>query len=106
VRLLLDECIDRRLARDIRGHEISTASGLEWTGISNADLLARAAGMFDVFVTVDRNLTFQRHVADLIIAVVVLRARTNRLADLKPLVPGLLRVLSTVQPGAVTLVEG
>jgi hypothetical protein len=103
---LLDECIDRRLARDIRGHEISTASGLEWTGISNADLLARAAGMFDVFVTVDRNLTFQRHVADLTLAVVVLRARTNRLLDLKPLAPGLLQVLPAVQPGKVTMVEG
>jgi hypothetical protein len=106
VRLLLDECIDRRLAREIRGHEISTVSGLEWIGISNADLLARSAGMFDVFVTVDRNLTFQRPVADLILAVIVLRARTNRLADLKSLVPGLLRALSTVQPGTVTLVEG
>jgi hypothetical protein len=106
VRLLLDECIDRRLARDIHGHEISTVSGLEWTGIGNADLLARSAGMFDVFVTVDRNLTFQRPVADLILAVVVLRARTNRLVDLKPLVPGLLRALSTVQPGTVKVVEG
>jgi hypothetical protein len=65
VRLLLDECVDRRLARDIRGHEISTVSGLEWTGISNADLLVRAAGLYDVFVTVDRNLAFQGHVADL-----------------------------------------
>jgi hypothetical protein len=73
--------------------------------ISNADLLARSAGLFDVFVTVDRNLTFQRHVADLILAVVVLRARTNRLADIKPLVPALLRALSTVQPGTVTVVE-
>jgi hypothetical protein len=62
--------------------------------------------MFDVFVTVDRNLTFQRHVADLTLAVVVLRARTNRLVDLKPLVPGLLRVLPAVQPGKVTMVEG
>lgn len=105
MRLLLDECVDRRLAREIRGHEISTASGLEWTGISNADLLARAAGLYDVFVTVDRNLTFQQPVADLVLAVVILRARTNRLVDLKPLVPGLLRVLPTVQPGKVTFVE-
>lgn len=105
MRLLIDECIDRRLAREIRGHEISTVSGLEWTGLGNADLLARASGLYDVLVTVDRNLTFQRHVAELTLAVVVLRARTNRLVDLKPLVPGLLRALATVQSGTVTLVE-
>ncbi len=63
------------------------------------------AGLYDVFVTVDRNLTFQQPVADLVLAVVILRARTNRLVDLKPLVPGLLRVLPTVQPGKVTFVE-
>lgn len=105
MRLLLDECIDRRLAREIRGHEISTVSGLEWTGIGDADLLARSAGLFDVLVTVHRNLMFQRPVPDLILAVVVLRARTDRLVDLKPLVPGLLRVLTTIQPGTVTSVE-
>jgi hypothetical protein len=51
-------------------------------------------------------LAFQQHIADLPLAVVVLRARTNRLVDLKPLVPALLTALSTVQAGKVTWVEG
>jgi hypothetical protein len=58
VRLLLDECVDRRLARDIVGHEVSTVGDLGWAGVKNGALLARAAGQFDVFVTVDRNLSF------------------------------------------------
>jgi len=52
VRLLLDECVDRRLARDIHGHDVSTVSELGWAGIRNGELLARSAGRFDVFVTV------------------------------------------------------
>lgn len=53
MRLLLDECVDRRLARDIVGHEVSTVGDLGWAGVKNGALLARAAGQFDVFVTVD-----------------------------------------------------
>ena len=105
MRLLLDECIDRRLARDIRGHEVCTVIDLGWAGVRNGVLLTRAAGQFDAFVTVDRNLAFQQRIDTLPFAVVVLRARTNRLADLRPLVPLLLQVLPTLQPGEVKWVE-
>ncbi len=59
MRVLLDECVDRRLARDIFGQEASTVHGLGWAGDRNGALLTRAAGHFDVFVSVDRNLAFQ-----------------------------------------------
>jgi predicted nuclease of predicted toxin-antitoxin system len=106
VRLLLDECVDRRLAREIRGHEVSTVSELGWAGVRNGELLIRASGKFDVFVTVDRNLAFQQRTADLPLAVVILRARTNRLIDLKLLVPALLDRLQNVKPGEVVWIEG
>ena len=51
MKLLLDECVDRRLARDIRDHEVFTVLELGWAGVQNGALLARAAGQFDVFVT-------------------------------------------------------
>jgi len=102
---LLDECVDRRLARDIVGHDVSTVHGLGWSGIHNGALLTRAAGLFDFFVTVDRNLAFQQRIEVLPFAVLVLRARTNRLVDLRQLVPLLLRVLPIVRPGEVKWVE-
>lgn len=104
MRIFLDECVDWRLARDIAGHEVRGASDMRWLGIKNGALLALAAGEFDVFVTVDRNLSMQQNVSALPIAVVVLRARTNRLADLSVLVPDLLRALDTIGPGSVTFV--
>jgi len=106
VRLLLDECVDRRLAREIRGHEVSTVSELGWAGIRNGELLVWASGRFDVFVTVDRNLAFQQSTTDLPVAVVILRARTNRLVDLKPLVPTLLDRLPNVKLGEIVWIEG
>jgi hypothetical protein len=104
VKVLLDECVDWRLSRDIVGHEIHTARQMGWSAIRNGELLALAAQAFDVFVTVDRNLSFQQNVPALALAVVVLRAKTNRLADLRPLVPDLLAALSTVRPGQVAWV--
>jgi len=75
-----------------------------WSAIRNGDLLALAAREFDVFVTVDRNLAFQQNFATFTIAVIVLRARTNRLADLLPLASRLLAALPAVERGAVTFV--
>jgi hypothetical protein len=106
VRLLLDECVDHRLAQELHGHEVQTVAGLGWTGIRNGVLLARATGRFDAFVTVDRNLAFQQRIEGLALAVVILRARSNRLSDLKPLVPALLHALSQAQVGEVVWVEG
>jgi hypothetical protein len=68
---------------------------MRWTGLKNGELLSRASEQFDVFVTVDRNLAFQQDLGMYSIAVVVLQARTNRLADVRRLVPKLLRLLGT-----------
>jgi hypothetical protein len=106
VRILLDECIDWRLSRAIRGHDVRSVRQSGWTGIKNGELLALASEYFDVFITVDRNLSFQQNVTELRIAVIVLRARTNRLSELLPLVPNILSVLDAAEPGVVTLVGG
>jgi predicted nuclease of predicted toxin-antitoxin system len=105
MKILLDECVDWRLARDLPGHDVNTAGQMGWSALKNGELLALAAEYFDVFVTVDRKLSFQQNINTLKLAVVVLRAQTNRLADLRPLIPALLDVLPRLVPGIVTTVE-
>jgi hypothetical protein len=100
VRVLLDECVDWRLSRDIVGHDVKTARQMGWTTIKNGELLTLAAAHFDVFVTVDRNLSFQQNLDTFSIAVMVLQAKTNRLADLRPLVPSLLAAIESAVTGA------
>ena len=104
MKILLDECIDWRLVRDLAGHEVSTTGQMGWSAQKNGALLALAAESFDVFVTVDRKLPFQQNLALLRIAVVVLTAKTNRLTDLRPLIPELLRVLPILRPGTTTTI--
>ena len=105
MRILLDECIDRRLAREIEGHEFVTVPQAGWAGIKNGELLTRAQAQFDVFVTVDRNLAFQQNVPQYTIAVIVLQAPTNRLKDLRPLLPKLLQALPTALKGQVSRIS-
>jgi hypothetical protein len=105
VRILLDECIDRRFARELPGHEVLTVPEAGWAGKSNGELLALAENNFDAFVTVNRNLSFQQNVPRFSIAVVVLCAHTNRLAELRRLVSRLLEVLPAAKRGEVNWVE-
>lgn len=104
MKVFVDECVDWRLARDIVGHEVKTAREMGWLTIKNGELLALAAGEFEVFVTVDRNLSFQQNLPGFAIAVIVLRASSNRLADLKPLVLELLACIPGAKRGAVEYV--
>jgi hypothetical protein len=105
VRVLIDECIDWRLSRELGEHDVKTARQMGWGTIKNGELLAQASREF-AFVTVDRNLSFQQNVAGFSIAVFVLCARTNRLVDLQPLAPDLLAGLAVAKPGTVTHVGG
>jgi hypothetical protein len=105
VRVLLDECIDWRLSRDIVGHDVKTTRQMGWAAIKNGELLALAAESFDVFVTVDRNLSFQQQLVTFSVTVIVLRAGTNRLADLRPLIPELLAAIESAQPEVATFIS-
>ena len=103
-RVLLDECIDRRLVKEISGHDVSTSPEMGWAGLKNGDLLANAEKEFDVFLTVDRNLAFQQNLPKFEITVLVLHGHSNRLQDLLPMVPKILEALNDLQPGiAVTI---
>jgi hypothetical protein len=99
VRVILDECLPRRLGAKLIGHEVTTVAKAGWAGVTNGELLSRIEGRFDAFVTVDRNLPAQQRLASRSFGVVVIRALSNRTEDLLPLVAEILAALATVQPG-------
>ena len=97
MRVLLDECVPRRLTARISGHDVTTVPKAGWMGIKNGRLLKLAEGSFDALITVDRNLGFQQNFTGLQIAILVLAAKSNRFEDLLPLVPGILSVLAEIR---------
>lgn len=103
--ILIDECIDRKLARELSGHILKTVPQMGWAGIKDGELLRLAEIEFDVFITVDRNLPFQQNLAVLDLAVLVLQAPSNRLADMSVLIPKILAILDTAPKGTATVVS-
>ena len=101
MKLLLDECLDWRLGRDLIGHEIRTVQEMTWNGIKNGRLLELAQREFEVFITGDRNLFFQQNVSKFSIAVVVLQAESIRLIHTRPLMPKVLAILPSLRAGQV-----
>jgi predicted nuclease of predicted toxin-antitoxin system len=101
MRILLDACVPRGLRRSLAGHDVSTAREMGWNRLPDDLLLGNVSYTFDVLVTVDRSIPFQQRLDSRPFAVIVLRARTNRLADLLPLVPALLKALDGIKPGEV-----
>lgn len=101
MRILLDNCVPVDLAPHIRGHEVASAVDMGWPALDDGPLLDAMAGQFDVLVTADTSISFQQLITGRAVAVIVLKAKTNRVGDLARLVPALLRALKAVAAGEV-----
>ena len=87
MKVLLDECVPRKLKREIANHEVVTVTEQGWSGIENGKLLNLAATEFDIFLTVDQNLSFQQNLKNFDIGIILMTAKNNRLKTLLPLMP-------------------
>lgn len=107
MRLLIDECVDERLRHEFLNHDCQTARFAGFAGLTNGNLLlaAEAAG-FDVIITVDQNIPYQQNLQNRRVAIVILRAPTSRLEDLKQTIPAVLTTLADIRPGEVVIVSG
>ena len=106
MRVLLDGCVPKRLANELTEHEVKTVPEMGWADLDDGPLLDAMSGCFDVLVTVDKGLPKQQRLDNRSFAVFVLRARTNRLVDLLPLVPALRRAIGELRPGQVRELAG
>jgi hypothetical protein len=101
VRVLLDENLPHDLTGLLVGHAVETVAGRGWAGIRNGELLKRAGGTIDAFLTMDRRLPDQQRIAELPFGVILILAPSNRLIHLRPLVPEMLRILPVVAAGSL-----
>lgn len=105
MRILIDECLPKKLKRELPGHDVMTVQERGWSSKKNGELLRLLQGEFDVFLTGDQNLTYQQNLSNATVAVVVLVAPNNRIESLKPLMPKVQEILKTIQPGEVVQVR-
>jgi hypothetical protein len=97
MKVLLDENLPHDLRHELIGHDVFTVQYLGWSGLKNGELLPRAgASGFDALLTMDSGVPYQQNIAALPLTVIVLKAASNDLDDLRPLVPRLLEALNKV----------
>jgi hypothetical protein len=102
MRILLDECVPRRLRQELPGHDVRTVPEMGRSGKKNGESLQLMVGQgFEVLLTVDRGLRHQQNLQAAGVAVVVVVAASNRLADLLPLMASVQAALPSLHPGDV-----
>ncbi len=106
MKILIDENLDRHLANQLSDYEVKTVQQMNWTGAKNGQLLKLMKGKFDVLITADQNLIMQQSktLANEI-AVIVLKAPTNRLKDHIPLIPKIKQALSEIKKGEAICIQ-
>jgi hypothetical protein len=93
MRILLDECLPRRLKDELPEHDVRTVPDAGWKGRKNGELLTLAAGQY------------QQNLGPVALGVIALKARSNRIEDLRPLMPRVRQLLGTIGPGRWERVE-
>lgn len=102
MKVLLDECLPKRLKRELHGQDVSRVQEMGWAGIKNGALIRLIqASDFEVFVTIDGNLEHQQNLRAINFAVVVLGAPDNTFETLRPLMPEVLNTLKTIKASEV-----
>lgn len=105
MRILLDECIPRKLTKSLTGHTCQTVPEQGLAGKKNGELLTTAESLgFEVFLTIDRGLEYEQNLHSRLLAIIIVRAKSNRLADLLPHIPAIQAVLTSVRPGQLVKV--
>ena len=105
MRVLLDENLPHDFRHHLAGHDAFTVAYMGWAGTKNGELLRLAADAgFEALLTMDNGVAYQQNPAGLPLAVVILRAPSNDISDLMPLVPALLTCLSQLTPRSIARV--
>jgi hypothetical protein len=106
VKILLDENLNWRLEQFLHGHEVKSVPRIGWAGLKNGKLLAKASQEgFDVLLTMDGSMASQQNLSKIQLAIVALRAPSNRLVDTSPLMTKVLLILPALRPGKVVKVS-
>jgi predicted nuclease of predicted toxin-antitoxin system len=105
MRVLLDECVPRKFQQEFTGHDCTTVPEAGLAGRKNGDLLALAERQgFEVFITMDRGIRYEQNLVGRSLAIIIIRAKSNRLVDLLPHASACLAQMRSIRSGQVVLV--
>jgi hypothetical protein len=106
MKILLDECVTKRLIPYLSEHDVFTVTQQGWNGFRNGQLMKRAVeNNFDFLITIDKNLQFQQNIGKYDLIVIVFNSPTSKVEVLKNYVPIFIEQLPAYEKGKSYLVD-
>ncbi len=106
MKILLDECMTRKLKSCLAQHEVFTVTEMQWNGFKNGNLMRAAIEQgFEVLLTIDKNLAFQQNMNRYALIVAVLDVEKSKISFLEELLPAFTHLLPTFAKGNAYLIE-
>lgn len=106
MKILLDECITKKLKVILVGHTVYTIGQMEWTGLKNGMLIKRAEQKnFDILLTIDKNICYQQNISKYNLAIVVLNTNNSNIESLQDYIPNFLNQIHNFEKGKFYIIE-
>jgi predicted nuclease of predicted toxin-antitoxin system len=92
MKILLDECVNKRLKSHLNSFEVYTVSEMKWSGVKNGKLMSLCVtNQFDVILTIDKNMIHQQNIEKYPLTIVVFNASTSKMEELILFIPSFLK---------------
>ena len=106
MKILLDECVTKHLKPHLPLHEVSTVAEQGWSGFKNGQLITAAAvAGFDILLTIDKNIQYQKPAGNYTLIVAVLDTPSSKLEILTKYLPSFEQQLASFAKGNVYVVN-
>lgn len=106
MKILLDECVTRKLKTYLPGTEVRTVTEVGLSGYKNGKLLSTAEQLgFDILLTIDKNIDYQQNIGKFNLTLVVFDSIKSNIKYLSPLIPGFLNQLPGFQKGRTYIIS-
>lgn len=106
MKIIVDECLPQKFCKALVGHSAILVQKAGYSGFKDGKLLDTIEGEYEVFITIDGNLTYQQNLAGRQLNIIILVAPSNTFGDVSSLVPEILSVLARIKPGEIIKLGG
>lgn len=106
MKILLDECITKKLKFLFSNHIVYTVNDMKWNGYKNGKLMTKCVeNSFDILLTIDKNLLSQQNVNKYNMTIVVLDAINSKIETLIPFISIFEEKLATFKKGESYIIQ-
>ena len=106
MKILLDECVPKRLKQHLKDYEVFTVTQMRWNGLKNGKLLTECINNnFAIVLTIDKSLMFQQNLDKYPLTIVVLNSLTSKIEELVLFMPSFKAQISSFEKHKAYLID-